>query len=1201
MTMPFTNQRIAQLIRTHLCSGIVWCCVLVSGCGKLHRPGELTFTPLSASKTHISFANQLTESDSVNFYTNEYMYIGSGVGVGDFNNDGLQDVFFAGSQVSCTLYLNKGGFAFEDISEKAGIQTSVWCTGVSVVDINHDGFLDVYVCVSHSPDPQKRKNLLFINQHDLTFKEQAGQYGLADTGYSTQAAFLDYDRDGDLDMYLLNHQLYNPQPNKLVPKDTTGHSPAADKLYRNDGTYFTDVSVASGIREDGYGLGVVVTDVNHDGYPDVYVANDYLSNDLLWLNQGNGQFANCLARSAKHQSYNSMGVDAADINNDLLPDLAVLDMSPMTNERKKSMFTGVSQEKFDVQQRLGYEPEYTRNMLQLNQGNSLSPPAPNERVLASNPVSKSVAPPLGVGGAEPVFSEIGQLAGISETDWSWSVLMADFDNDTWKDMHVTNGLARDLTNSDFVMFRQEATQPDYQFAGSTGSQRADLATIQNLRKRLDTYSSIEPSNVFFRNNRNLTFSDETNAVGLETPSVSHGAAYADFDNDGDLDLVVNNMNRQAFVYRNEVRQATTDTTANFLSVRLMSDGANSSGIGARVIAYANSGTQLLEQCPVRGYLSTVDTRLNFGLGKARTVDSLRVNWPDGRTQLLKDLNANQFLTIQSANSQQAEPRIDGQQPSLFQPVALAFTHQETPFYDYYQRRLQPQKYSQLGPCLATGDVNGDGLTDFFVGGAARQSGKLFIQNLVGQFDGHDLLPLAGLKPGANSTAPGFNPARGDPNSPATGEKQEEDLAAEFFDADGDHDLDLLVAGGSTEYRGNLMLPPKLFLNDGTGQFSYSPVAIPPTIQTLAATLAMGDYDHDGDLDVFVGGRVSADHFPLPPKSYLLQNDKGTFRDVTATVCPALAEAGMVTGAVWTDFDGDNQPDLVLCGEWMPIRFFKNTAGKLSEVTTRTGLTNLNGLWRSLAVADVDGDGDPDLVAGNLGQNNKYHISAEHPHILYAKDMDKNGSYELIPAYSIKNNAGDFDLFPDVDRTQFAEQTPIIKKKYLLHRDYAAVNMATLLNDIGTDGLLELRCTNASSAWLENRGRGQFMAHLLPTEAQFAPVNAIVADDLDGDGKTDLLLAGNEYQTEVSTGRYDASLGLFLKGNGKGGFLPIPYKQGGIRLEGDVKALRVVEGLTHEKMILAGINGSSLQGLVVRPARKTPVKSVYTPNLSTLAK
>ncbi|MFD2570856.1 VCBS repeat-containing protein [Spirosoma soli] len=1130
-----------------LCFGL-----LLTSCQSRRSTAGLGFTQLPASQTNITFNNQLTESDSVNFYNNEYMYIGAGVGVGDFNNDGLQDVFFAGSQVSSKLYINKGtnestSFQFEDISDKAGIQTRVWCTGVSVIDINADGFQDIYVCVSHSADPQKRKNLLFINQHNLTFTEEAEQYGLADTGYSTQAAFLDYDQDGDLDMYLLNHQLYNPQPNKLVPKDTTGTSPAADKLYRNDGpvslasasrgqeigakVHFTDVSLPAGIREDGYGLGVVVTDANQDGLPDLYVANDYISNDVLWLNTGNGKFVNCLTRAAKHQSYNSMGVDAADINNDLLPDLAVLDMSPPTNERKKLMFTGVSPEKFDVQQRLGYEPEYSRNMLQLNQG------------IRQNGLM-----------AEPIFSEIGQLAGMSETDWSWSVLMADFDNDGWKDMHVTNGLARDLTNSDFVMFRQETSQPDYQFAGATSNPLADAATIRNLREKLDTYGSVEPSNVFMRNNRNLTFSDETNAVGLETPSVSHGAAYADFDNDGDLDLVVNNMNREAFVYRNDLRQTKADTTNNFLSISLAGERANLSGIGAKVIIYTGNETQLLEQSLVRGYLSTIDTRLHIGLGNRRRADSLRIIWPNGRTQLLKNVTVNQFLTLRLSDSQEADNRqLVTTSPSLFKAATLDFRHQETPFFDYYQRRLQPQKYSQLGPCLATGDVNGDGLTDFFVGGAARQPGKLFIQNAAGTFTGTDVL---------------------------AGAKDEEDLAAELFDADGDHDLDLFVAGGSTEYRGNLMLPPKLFLNDGKGSFTISPNAVPATVQSLVATLATADYDHDGDQDVFVGGRVSADRFPASPKSYLLQNNNGVFQDVTARVCPPLTEAGMVTDAVWTDIDGDQQADLVVCGEWMPVRFFKNNRGKLTEVTDKTGLTNMHGLWRSLAVADLDGDGDKDLVAGNLGHNNKYHISAKRPHILYAKDIDKNGSYELIPAYYIKNQTGAFSLFPDLDRTQFAEQTPIIKKKYLLHSDYARVDMATLLNDIGTDDLLELRCTNASTVWLESKGKGQFAMHVLPTEAQFAPVNAIIADDLDGDGKTDLLLAGNEYQTEVSTGRYDASLGLFLRGNGKGNVQPVPYRNGGVLLEGDVKALGIVPDAMHRKIILAGVNNSLLHRFTV---------------------
>ena len=543
---------------------------------------ELFFTTLPSSETNITFNNQVTESDSVNFYTNEYMYIGSGVGVGDFNNDGLQDVFFGASQVACKLYLNKGDsvnstLRFEDITQKSGISHTQWVTGVSVIDINQDGWQDIYLCVSHFKDPHKRKNLLFINQGGKipTFKEQADEYGLADTGFSTQAAFLDYDKDGDLDMYLLNHKLFEPQPNRLVPVDSSGNAPAADKLYRNDSPkkHFVDVSKQTGIKEDGYGLGVVIVDFNQDNYPDIYVANDYLSNDCFWLNDKKGHFKNVISSATKHQSFSSMGVDAADINNDLLPDLAVLDMMPNTNERKKMMVLGFTPEKFEMQRNLGYQQQFSRNMLQLNQGNREN--------------------------NEPLFSEIGHLAGIAETDWSWSVLMADFDNDAWRDIHISNGLAKDLTNNDFIAFTQEERQSEYGFGGGS-SQSMNPEQVKNWRKHLDEFAAVKKANFFYHNNHNLTFQDQSASVGITENSISQGAAYADFDNDGDLDLVVNNMNQEAFVMRNELRKSATDTTHNFLRIELIGKAGNLAGIGAKVWIYSNSQAQMGEQSPVRG-------------------------------------------------------------------------------------------------------------------------------------------------------------------------------------------------------------------------------------------------------------------------------------------------------------------------------------------------------------------------------------------------------------------------------------------------------------------------------------------------------------------------------------------------------------------------------------------------------------------------
>jgi hypothetical protein len=1173
------------------------------GC-TMQTPGQggVHFTILDKDRTGIDFDNQLTESDSVNFYTNEYMYIGSGVGIGDFNRDGLPDIFFCGSQVSSRLYLNKGDFHFEDITSGAGVGTHTWCTGTSVVDINGDGWPDIYICCSHSHDPQQRRNLLFVNQGlnkdgIPTFREQAAAYGLADTGYSTQAVFFDYDKDGLLDMYLLHHRLYNPHPNDIVAIDTSGQSPAQDRLFHNEGVppggshpVFRDVTMETGIRDDGYGLGVVVSDVNGDGWPDIYVANDYVANDLLWLNNGDGTFRNVIARSLRHQSYNSMGVDAADINNDGRTDIAVLDMLPETNERKKMMYAGATPERYDMERRAGFQPSFTRNMLQLNMGNL--PAAISGAKVAGNPAG----PAPGTNRPIPFFSEIGELAGISETDWSWSVLMADFNNDGWKDLYITNGLARDLTNNDFLFYQQGYYRPEYSFGGpgaggsggGSGSsihvpgregRRLSTEQVHTLRMELEKWGSIRVPNYLFLNEGGIRFSDQTQASGLGVPSVSQGAAYADLDNDGNLDLVVNNMTQPAFIIENmsgagsgAAAQGSANPAHHFLTVILDGKPGNRAGIGSRVILYSRGGMQCVEQSPVRGYASTVDDRLHFGTGADTVIDSLAVVWPDESRQVLRHIPADRFITVRYAApgkgngpGNEADDRVAGGVPQggagagiagsgpTFTDVADAlhidFFHIERPFFDFGFQRMLPQKYSQLGPPLASADVNGDGLEDFFIGGASGQAGKLWIQQPDGSFKGTDV---------------------GDPG------KYDEDLGAVFFDANGDHYPDLLVTGGSSEFGTHSPYNrPRLYLNDGKGHFTLDEGAIPPDIAVIARAVTVGDYDGDGWPDIFIGGRVLPMQYPNPPRSYILRNDKGVFRDVTAQVCPALESPGLVTDAIWTDFNGDHQPDLVICGEWMPVRFFRNDHGRLNEVTQATGLKDCKGLWRSLKAVDIDHDGDTDYVVGNMGWNNGYRLSPTRPLCMFAKDMDHNGIIDLVPAYYIKNAEGAYRLYPDPDRTQLAEAVPSVKKKYLQHADFARLDMEQLRKDFGTEGWTALQCETSSSVWLENEGNGHFRMHELPPEAQFAPVNAILAADLDGDGNTDLVLAGNEYQSAPGRGRYDASYGLVLRGDGKGGFRPLQPAETGFILDGDVRALLMLEE-KRKRLVMAAVNNDRLR-------------------------
>jgi hypothetical protein len=1112
----FSKQQIALQI-------LIGVFIIAFSDGCKQRPSETLFTQLPSATTGIHFNNVVNETDSTHSFINEFGYMGGGVGIGDFNNDGLKDIFFTGNQVSSRLYINKGQHHFEDITAKAGVGTNVWATGVSIADVNNDGYDDIYVCVFGKNLLQRAANLLFINQHDLTFKESAAEYGLADTSYSTQAVFLDYDKDGDLDMYLANYLLSSSNANTIFPRDRTGRSPANDKLYRNDGGHFTDVSMAAGIKEDGYGLGVVVSDFNNDNWPDIYVANDFLSNDVLWLNNRNGTFTNCIDRSLRHQSYSSMGADAADINNDGLPDVVTLDMMPEYNERRKLTFSFMNYERYEAERSYGYEPEFMRNMLQLNNG-----------------VQRSGDTSL------PFFSEIGQLAGISSTDWSWSVLMADFDNDGWKDMHITNGIGRDFINADFL-----------EFSSTVMSNEKDPQKQRTLiNNKLASLKHVELSNYLYRNNGDYTFSNVADSAGVDEAAMSNGAAWADLDNDGDLDIVVNNINKEAFVFINNTVQAGKPVTNHFIRIQLKGDSANRYGFGAKVCIYNNGHIQMQEQQPVRGYFSTVDRQLIFGLGAQTHVDSVVVTWPDDAMQVVTHVAADSLLIIDRAKAD-AHFMAPAAHPGLLFSDINAYTHiagrhVDNIYNDFAYQRLLPQKYSQLGPFITTGDINNDGLMDFFIGGAFNFSGRFFIQQKNGQFSSMALVDSM---------------------------KMEEDLGCLLFDADSDGDSDLIITGGDMRFEeSSIYNKPRLYTNDGKGHFSLQPGAIPNDIRVISGCVQAGDYDGDGQPDLFIGSRVSK-RYPMPSRSYLLHNNRGVFTDVTAGVCKDLLRPGMVTSAVWTDLDNDRLVDLVIAGEWMPIRFFKNDRGALHEVTT--GLDHMQGMWRSMAAADIDHDGDTDIIAGNLGLNCDYQVTATQPMQLYAADLDGNGSIDPVPFYYIRDNSGKKHLFPGLNRRQLADQVPAIKKQFLHHAQYTKATAKDIFK--GKDSTIIFTCDETRSCWLENVGRGRFVKHVLPMEAQFAPVNAILCDDFDEDGKVDLLLAGNEYQADVMIGRYDASYGCFLKGDGHR-FMDVPPAVSGLVLNGDVKDLALVYGVGGRKMVVAGVNNDSLRVLGVRETR-----------------
>jgi len=1084
------------------------------------------FTQLPAKESGIYFNNEIEDNDSTKSIINEFGFMGGGVGIGDFNNDGLKDIFFSGNQVSCGLYINKGKNKFEDITDAAGVRTDVWCTGVSIADINCDGYDDIYVCVYGKNLLRRAKNLLFINQHDLTFKEMAEAYGLADTSYSTQAVFLDFDGDGDLDMYLANYLLNSGNANNIVPRDRSGRSPANDKLYRNNGDttngghpVFSDVSIQAGIKDDGLGLGVSVSDINNDGWPDIYVANDFISNDVLWLNNHNGTFTNCIDRVFRHQSYSSMGADAADINNDALPDVLTLDMLPEYNERKKTSFSFMNYDRYQAERNMGYEPEFMRNMLQLNMGSRLKGDT-----------------------SIPFFSEIGQLSGIEATDWSWSVLLADFDNDGWKDIHITNGVGRDFINGDFLEFSNNVFN---------NSMTADEQK-KMIRKKLASLKHINLPNYLYINKHDLTFSDESESAGINEPSMSNGAAYADLDNDGDLDLVVNNINRNAFIFINNINQTNRPSSSHYISLQLKGDSLNKQGFGAKIFAFNKGDVQMQEQYPVRGYCSSVDQKIIFGLGKNDHIDSLLIIWPGNEKQLLKNVIADTMLILSLQNAGMIPTEVTAKQEFLFSDITsssnILYKHQENSYNDFAVQRLLPQKYSQLGPFLTTGDINNDGYTDFFIGGGLNYSGKTFMQEPGGTFISKNISDSI---------------------------KSQEDMDCILFDADKDGDLDLLVTCGDVQFGENsINYKPRLYINDGKDGFNLQPEAIPGSIKTIAGCVSAADYDGDGDLDLFIGGRVSL-KYPLSPRSFLLQNNHGFFSDVTSSSCPALQKAGMITSCAWVDFDNDKQTDLIIAGEWMPIRFFKNNRGRLNEVTEYTGLKQMNGMWRSLLATDIDDDGDTDIVAGNLGLNCLFRVSSTEPMQLFATDIDGNGSMDPILFYFIKGMDGKKHLFPAISRSQFSEQVPAIKKQFLHYKDYSNATFDEIFKNKPKKDILQLTCDETRTCFFENIGNGKFIKHPLNMEAQFAPVNSIICDDIDNDGFKDLLLAGNEYQAEVMNGRYDASYGCFLRGSSNKLFTSVPASESGFILNGDVKDMAIIRMQDGRKIILAAVNNDSL--------------------------
>jgi hypothetical protein len=1067
------------------------------------------FDSLPDTETGITFSNTLTETPTLNVLEFEYFYNGGGVAVGDFNNDGLQDIFFAGNMEPSKLYLNKGNLKFEDITEQSGINTSGrWASGVAIADINNDGFQDIYVCVTGKAASEQRRNLLYINNKDNTFTEAAESYGLADDSYSTHAAFFDYDKDGDLDLYLLNHTLEEKNPNLLRPQLRNGSGKNTDKLYRNNGNNaFTDVSKEAGILVEGHGLGVAISDINQDGWPDVYVSNDYLSNDILYINNKNGTFTDKAADYFKHQSQSAMGNDVADFNNDGLVDIITVDMLPEDNLRSKLMFAGMNYDRFAAEIQNGYTPQYMRNTLQLNNGNGS-------------------------------FSEIGQLAGVQSTDWSWSPLLADFDNDGYKDLHITNGFPKDITNRDFIMYRMQ---------GLNSNVPMDVLNKQ-LMEVISQLPSAKKPNYIYRNKGDYTFSNQTSAWGLDVPSFSNGAAYADLDGDGDLDLVTNNINGKAFIYKNNAEKQVRN---NYLRIKLQGNKANAAGYGAKVRLIQQGKEQFQEYSPYRGFMSTVEPFLHFGLGQDSAITAVQVTWPDGKVQRLENVKGNQVLTLHYKDAATAKQLKKASTPQLFQSAnamhKIDYTHIEEPYIDFKVQPLLPHKYTQNGPGIAVGDVNGDGLDDFYVGGAFRYPGRVFLQSKNGTFTSTAI---------TNQT------------------KYEEDMGSLFFDADGDGDLDLYIVSGGNEFPANSpYYQDKLYRNDGKGNFTLDAQALPSTTSSGSFVTA-ADVDGDGDLDLFVGGRMSPQQYPAPAESYILLNEGGKFRNATAQVCPALQKLGMLTAAIWTDFDNDRAVDLIVTGEGTPITFFRNVNGKLQNVTAATGLPNTSGWWNSITGGDFDNDGDIDYIAGNLGLNTKLKASDTEPVTVYAADYDGNGSMDPILAHYVMGKN-----VPVRPRDDIFDQMVSMRRRFTSYDSYARASVTEVLSPAELNQSYILKSVNMHSSYIENLGNGKFSIKALPMEAQFAPVFGITVNDYDGDGNPDALLSGNSQAPEVISGAYDAFTGLYLKGNGKGDFQPATLQQSGFVVDGDAKGMAELTLYSGKSLILIANNNGPLQAYI----------------------